>query len=140
MQLDTQAEKLDGRYWKPVVSTGTVPMSSSENTSRQPDYVKRISIIQNLSYSGKFDTFLVESIKYDYFNKKIQREIQNKYNLIFSYEKNFKNLKNPKGKYFWDITEFTFFTLIEYCLYPGRYFRNYWRQISDWTFEGIRSL
>ena len=101
MQLDTQAEKLMEDIESLISNRhGAYELIRKYIQTKGLDYVKKNIYYSKLHYSGKFDTFLVESIKYDYFNKRFKEKIQNKYNLIFSYEKKFKNLKNLKESIF----------------------------------------
>ena len=101
MQLDTQAEKMMEDIESLISNrNGAYELIRKYIHTKGLDYVKKNIYYSKLHYSGKFDTFLVESIKYDYFSKRFKEKIQNKYNLIFSLEKKFKNLKNLKESTF----------------------------------------
>ena len=71
------------------------------------DYVEKNIYYAKLHYKTRFETFLIESIKYNYFITRFDNESKNYSNLIFKLDKKFKDtdslkknfveiLKNPK--------------------------------------------
>ena len=64
------------------------------------DYVKKNIYYSKLHSKNKFDLFLIESMKYDYFSRRFKNKLKNDYKLIFFLDKVFKNTQHLRETFF----------------------------------------